>query len=39
MNLEYNKLKSDIKAKEEELLVYKWNDEKVSALKTEKIFF
>ena len=38
MNLEYNKLESDKKAKEEELLLYKLNDEKVLALKTEKNF-
>ena len=39
MNMEINKLKSDIKAKEEELLVYKLNDEKVLALNTQKINF
>ena len=39
MNMEINKLKSDIKAKEEELLVYKLNDEKVLALNNQKINF
>ena len=37
MNLEINKLKLDIKAKEEDLLVNKLNDDKVSALNTQKI--
>ena len=37
MNLEINKLKLEIKAKEEDLLVNKLNDDKVSALNTQKI--
>lgn len=36
MSMEINILKSDIKAKEDELLVYKLNDEKVSALNIQK---
>jgi len=39
MIMEINKLKSDIKAKEEDLLVYKLNDEKVLALNEQKINF
>ena len=39
MSMEINILKSDIKAKEDELLVYKLNDEKVSALNIQKINF
>ena len=39
MTLEINKLKSEIKAKEEDLLVYKLNDEKVLALNDQKIKF
>ena len=39
MIMEINKLKSEIKAKEEDLLVYKLNDEKVSALNEQKINF
>ena len=39
MKMEINKLKSEIKAKEEDLLIYKLNDEKVSALNIQKISF
>ena len=39
MTMEINKLKSQIKAKEEDLLVYKLNDEKVLALNDQKINF
>ena len=39
MGMEINKLKSELKAKEEELLVYKLNDEKVLALNEQKINF
>ena len=39
MVMEINKLKSEIKAKEEDLLVYKLNDEKVLALNEQKINF
>ena len=39
MNMEINKYKSEIKAKEEDLLVYKLNDEKVLALNDQKITF
>ena len=39
MNLEINKYKSEVKAKEEDLLVFKLNDEKVSALNEQKISF
>ena len=37
MNMEINKLKLEIKAKEEDLLVNKLNDDKVTALNTQKI--
>jgi len=39
MKMEINKINSEKKAKEDELLVYKLNDEKVSALNTQKITF
>ena len=39
MNMEINKYKSKIKEKEEDLLVYKLNDEKVLALNDQKINF
>ena len=39
MTMEINKLKTEVKAKEEDLLVYKLNDEKVSALNDQKINF
>ena len=39
MTMEMNKLKSELKAKEEELLLYKLNDEKVLALNDQKINF
>ena len=39
MIMEINKLKSEIKAKEEDLLVYKLNNEKVLALNDQKINF
>ena len=39
MVMEINKLKSEIKAKDEDLLVYKLNDEKVLALNEQKINF
>ena len=39
MTMEINKIKSELKAKEEDLLVYKLNDEKVSALNDQKINF
>ena len=39
LTMEINKLKSEVKAKEEDLLVYKLNDEKVSALNVQKITF
>ena len=39
MTIEINKLKHELKAKEEELLVYKLNDEKVLALNNQKINF
>lgn len=37
--MEINKYKSKIKEKEEDLLVYKLNDEKVLALNDQKINF
>ena len=39
MTMEINKLKSELKAKEEEILLYKLNDEKVLALNDQKIKF
>ena len=39
MNMEINKLKTELKAKEEELLMYKLNDEKIMALNDQKINF
>ena len=39
MTMEINKLKNELKTKEEELLIYKLNDEKVSALNNQKINF
>ena len=39
MNMEINKLKSELKSKEEELLMYKLNDEKILALNEQKINF
>ena len=39
MNMEINKLKNDLKTKEEELLVYKLNEEKVLALNEQKVNF
>ena len=39
MKMEINKINSEKKAKEDELLVYKLNDEKVSALNIQKISF
>ena len=39
MTMEINKLKSELKAKEEEILLHQLNDEKVSALNEQKINF
>ena len=39
MTMEINKLKTELKAKEEEILLYKLNDEKVLALNDQKIKF
>lgn len=39
MKMEINKINSEKKAKEDELLVNKLNDEKVSALNVQKIAF
>ncbi len=39
LNMEINKLKNELKTKEEELLVYKLNNEKILALNEQKINF